>query len=86
MEQLSAASVGENLATRDGHDFALAFANIAPVGVGDAEVVTGEGARHLAFLFHLEGYGLRLAELWEHAERWIEWLQCHSCICVYHKR
>lgn len=77
MEQLSTGGVGEDLTAGNGHDFALALAYIAPVSVGDAEVVASEGARHHAFLFHLEGHGLRLAELCEHTEGWIERLKSH---------
>ena len=79
MEQLPTGGVGEDLSAGDGHDFALALAYIAPVRVGDAEVVASEGARHHAFLFHLQGDGLRLAELCEHTEWWIEQLKSHYC-------
>ena len=77
MEQLPPGGVGEDLTAGNGHDFALALAHVAPVGVGDAEVVASEGARHHAFLLHLEGYGLGLAKLCEHAEGWIERLKSH---------
>lgn len=77
MEQLPTAGIGEDLTAGNGHDFALALAYIAPVGVGDAEVVASDGARHHAFLFHLEGYGVRLAELCEHTEGWVERLKSH---------
>ena len=52
VEQLAAAGIGEDLAARDGHDFAFTFADFATADVGDAEVVAGDGAAEEALFFH----------------------------------
>lgn len=77
VEQLAAAGIGEDLPARDGHDFTLAFTDFVPVDVGDAEVVACDGTPHQALFFHLQCYGLGVAEFGEDAEGWVEGLECH---------
>ena len=78
MEQLPSGGVGEDLAARDRHDLAFAFADFAPVDVGDAEIIAGQRSAHQALFFHLQGHGLGLAEFGKDAEGRLEWLESHG--------
>ena len=78
MEQLPTVAVGEDLAAGDGQNLALAFADFAPADIGNTEIVACDGAGHESFFFHLEGYGLRLAEFGEDPKWRLEGLQGHG--------
>ena len=77
VEELLAVGVGENFAARDRHHFAFAFADFSAAGVGDAEVVPGEGAVEHAFFFHFERHWVGHAVLGQHANGRLEWLEGH---------